>query len=165
VLSAFTSRRAPQVDAGIKGITPGAETQQFLARKAFAARLVGCLALGGLAVSAELADRACGALLGAPVGCMNFLLLAGLLTSMERQARPPARLRVCAWRKSACWQPPCRVQHRAEPAARCLAAPGRLGTLCPMRKRDTAHCRRRAAGRPNACCPGLLPSPRPAAPL
>jgi hypothetical protein len=81
---------APQVDAGIKGITPGAETQHFLARKAFAARLVGCLALGGLAVAAELADRACGALLGAPVGCMNFLLLAGLLTSMERQARSPA---------------------------------------------------------------------------
>ncbi len=130
MLSAFTSRRAPQVDAGIKGITPGAETQQFLARKAFAARLVGCLALGGLAVSAELADRACGALLGAPVGCMNFLLLAGLLTSMERQARPPARLRVCAWRKSACWQPPCRVQHRAEPAARCHSE--RQACLAPV---------------------------------
>ncbi len=77
---------APQVEAGIRGMSPGPSTEAFLLRQAQLTRFWGCLALAGLAVAAQYLDRACTVLLGAPLGCQSVLLLAGFLIALERQA-------------------------------------------------------------------------------
>lgn len=77
---------APQVEAGVRGMSPGPSTEAFLLRQAQLTRFWGCLALAGLAVAAQFLDRACTVLLGAPLGCQSVLLLAGFLIALERQA-------------------------------------------------------------------------------
>ena len=76
-----------QIDAGIRGLSPGAATEAFLLQQQRLVRFWGCLALAGLALASHLLDNVCTALLGAPLGCLSLLLLAGFLLSTERQVR------------------------------------------------------------------------------
>ncbi|KAK9833436.1 hypothetical protein WJX81_005377 [Elliptochloris bilobata] len=73
------------VEAGIKGLSPGAETEAFLLQQQRLTRFWGCLAIAALAAASHLLDSACQSLLGAPLGCQSILLLAGFLLSVERQ--------------------------------------------------------------------------------
>ena len=76
-----------QVEAGIRGVSPGAATEAFLLHQQRLTRFWGCLGLAGLALASHLLDNLCAALLGAPLGAQSLLLLTGFLLSIERQVR------------------------------------------------------------------------------
>ena len=76
-----------QVEAGIRGYSPGAATEAFLLQQQRLTRFWGCLGLAGLALASHLLDNLCAALLGAPLGAQSLLLLTGFLLSIERQVR------------------------------------------------------------------------------
>ena len=74
-----------QVEAGIRGLSPGAATEAFLLQQQRLTRFWGCLGLAGLALASHLLDNLCAGLLGAPLGAQSLLLLTGFLLSIERQ--------------------------------------------------------------------------------
>lgn len=76
-----------QIEAGIRGRSPGAATEAFLLQQQRLTRFWGCLGLAGLALASHLLDNLCAALLGAPLGAGSLLLLTGFLLSIERQVR------------------------------------------------------------------------------
>lgn len=74
-----------QIEAGIRGFSPGAATEAFLLQQQRLTRFWGCLGLAGLALASHLLDNLCAALLGAPLGAGSLLLMIGFLLSIERQ--------------------------------------------------------------------------------
>ncbi|GAB4813753.1 hypothetical protein N2152v2_000799 [Parachlorella kessleri] len=70
---------------GIRGLSPGQDTEQFLALRRGQLRLLSAALLAGFSLGAEFVDRACAALLGAPLGCLNLLLLASTAAGGARQ--------------------------------------------------------------------------------
>ncbi len=74
-----------QVGAGIKGVSPGEETQDFLIRQQQLTKLWGGALLGILAVSAMLLDAVCMHYLGASFSAQSLLLIVGFVTTTQRQ--------------------------------------------------------------------------------
>ena len=86
-LANLSWRGYEQIEAGIRGRSPGAATEAFLLQQQRLTRFWGCLGLAGLALASHLLDNLCAALLGAPLGAGSLLLLTGFLLSIERQVR------------------------------------------------------------------------------
>lgn len=76
---------AMQVQASIKGVIPGPETEAFLAARELDLRTIGGVTVGLLAVAAYLFDQWTLRVLGVALGTTNLLLLIGLVTSAIRQ--------------------------------------------------------------------------------
>ena len=76
-----------QVDAGVKGVSPGAHTEEFLASLQRLMRVWAGLAVAGLAVAAHLFDAACARHLGFSLNSIMLIMITGYVTTALRQAR------------------------------------------------------------------------------
>ena len=76
-----------QVDAGIKGVSPGAHTEEFLAGLQRLMRVWAGVAVAGLAVAAHLFDAACARHLGFSLNSIMLIMITGYVTTALRQAR------------------------------------------------------------------------------
>ena len=76
-----------QLETGIKGVTPGVDTEQYLAGRERELRTLGGLSMAALAAATQLFDSWCTRTLGVAIGTLNLLLLVGLVTSAVRQVR------------------------------------------------------------------------------
>ena len=84
-----------QVDAGIKGVSPGVDTEDFLVSQQSLMRLWGGLAVAGLAVAAHLFDGACTQHLGFNLNSIMLVMITGYVTTALRQVC--CRLIWCRW--------------------------------------------------------------------
>ena len=87
--AAALSQCCAQVDAGIKGVSPGVETEDFLVNLQSLMRLWGGLAVAGLAVAAHLFDAACTQHLGFNLNSIMLVMITGYVTTALRQVRGP----------------------------------------------------------------------------
>ena len=76
-----------QLETGIKGVTPGPDTEEYLANRERELRTLGGLSMAALAAVTQLFDAWCQRTLGVAIGTLSLLLLVGLVTSAVRQAR------------------------------------------------------------------------------
>ncbi len=74
-----------QVDAGVKGVSPGPFTEDFLVQQQGLMRFWGGLAVAGLAVAANLFDAACARHLGASLNAISLIMITGFITTALRQ--------------------------------------------------------------------------------
>ena len=74
-----------KVEAGISGVSPGRDTERYLAERELELRTLGGISIGMLAVAACLFDRWTAHVLGMALGTPNLLLLVGLVASANRQ--------------------------------------------------------------------------------
>lgn len=77
-----------QVDAGVKGVSPGPFTEDFLVQQQGLMRFWGGLAVAGLAVAANLFDAACTRHLGASLNAISLIMITGFVTTALRQVQP-----------------------------------------------------------------------------
>lgn len=84
------------MEAGIRGVSPGPDTERYLARREMELRALGGTSVGLLAVAAYLFDRWTAHVLGVALGTPNLLLLVGLVASANRQVNLYALGRVQA---------------------------------------------------------------------
>ncbi|CAL8463377.1 g2911 [Coccomyxa elongata] len=75
------------VDAGVKGVSPGPFTEDFLVQQQGLMRFWGGLAVAGLAVAANLFDAACARHLGASLNAISLIMITGFITTALRQAQ------------------------------------------------------------------------------
>jgi preprotein translocase subunit SecY len=75
-------------------VTPGLDTEQYLAGRERELRTLGGLSMAALAAATQLFDAWCTRTLGVAIGTLNLLLLVGLITSAVRQVRRQTRLRL-----------------------------------------------------------------------
>lgn len=68
-------------------MSPGRETERYLAARELELRTLGGLSVGLLAVAAYLFDKWTVRVLGVALGTPNLLLVVGLVASANRQAR------------------------------------------------------------------------------
>lgn len=78
---------ALQNNAGLHGLSPGDETNSFIAVRRQQLKLLNAALLASLSLAARGVDAASQALIGVPVGCLSLLLLASTVTSAARQVR------------------------------------------------------------------------------
>jgi preprotein translocase subunit SecY len=78
-------------DMGVRGLSPGADTAAFLGRRRAQLKLLNAAFVAGVSLAARGADAACAALLGAPLGCLQLLLLASTALAAFRQVEALAR--------------------------------------------------------------------------
>lgn len=74
-----------QIDAGIKGVAPGYNTQQFLQQKVRQCKFWGGLALAGLAVTAHLFDQLCSNVVGTTLATTSLVIIVGAVLQTSRQ--------------------------------------------------------------------------------
>ena len=74
-----------QVDAGIRGVSPGTPTEEFLTSQQGLMRVWGGLAVAGLAVAAHLFDAACTRRLGFNLNSIMLVMITGYVTTALRQ--------------------------------------------------------------------------------
>ena len=79
-----------QLDTGIKGVTPGPDTEEYLAKRERELRTLGGLSMAALAAVTQLFDAWCHRTLGIAIGTLSLLLLVGLVTSAVRQVTTSA---------------------------------------------------------------------------
>ncbi|CAK0739959.1 hypothetical protein CVIRNUC_001213 [Coccomyxa viridis] len=80
------------VDAGVKGISPGPFTEEFLTREQGTLRLLGSLCMAGLAIAAHLLDATCTRQLGFSLDSLSLILMSGFITTAHRQAQALLRI-------------------------------------------------------------------------
>jgi len=73
------------LDTGIQGVTPGPDTEEYLAKRERELRTLGGLSMAALAAVTQLFDAWCQRTLGVAIGTLSLLLLVGLVTSAVRQ--------------------------------------------------------------------------------
>jgi preprotein translocase subunit SecY len=78
-------------DMGVRGLSPGTDTAAFLGRRRAQLKLLNAAVVAGVSLAARGADAACAALLGAPLGCLQLLLLASTALAAFRQVEALAR--------------------------------------------------------------------------
>lgn len=76
-----------QSQIGIKGLSPGPQTERFLALRRAQLRLLSAALVSLLSLAAAAVDAACEALLGAPLASLQLLLLASTVAAGGRQVR------------------------------------------------------------------------------
>lgn len=74
-----------QVDAGVRGVSPGPFTEDFLVEQQALMRFLGGLAVAGLSVAANLFDAACTRHLGASLDAICLIMITGFITTALRQ--------------------------------------------------------------------------------
>lgn len=75
----------PQGEAGVTGISPGTATAAVLSRTRQQLRLLNAGFLAAAWLSTAWVDAAVAALVGAPAGCLQLLLLVSIFTGGTRQ--------------------------------------------------------------------------------
>lgn len=78
-------------NAGLHGLSPGDETNSFIAVRRQQLKLLNAALLASLSLAARGVDAASQALIGVPVGCLSLLLLASTVTSAARQVEALCR--------------------------------------------------------------------------
>ena len=66
-------------------MTPGPDTEEYLAKRERELRTLGGLSMAALAAVTQLFDAWCQRTLGVAIGTLSLLLLVGLVTSAVRQ--------------------------------------------------------------------------------
>lgn len=72
-------------DAGVRGKSPGIDTERFLALRRSQLKLLNAAFMAGVSLAAVAVDKACTALIGLPLGCLNILLLVSTVLGGARQ--------------------------------------------------------------------------------
>ncbi|CAL5223721.1 g6276 [Coccomyxa viridis] len=75
------------VDAGVKGISPGPFTEEFMIAQQRTLRIVGGLSMAGLAIAAQLFDSVCVSQIGFSLNSISLILMSGFITTAHRQAQ------------------------------------------------------------------------------
>lgn len=74
-----------QNETGIRGYPPGEATELYLRGRLKVAKFWGGLAIASIAVSANLFDKGCKAIVGTSFGSLSLLLIVSLALSAIRQ--------------------------------------------------------------------------------
>jgi preprotein translocase subunit SecY len=75
------------INVGIKGVAPGANTVDHLKAQLLRCKFWGGLALGGLAVAAQVFDVACREAMGATLATTSLLIIVGAVLQTARQVQ------------------------------------------------------------------------------
>lgn len=74
-----------QSDAGIRGLSPGLDTERFLALRRRQMKALNAAFIAGVSLVARAVDAVCAGLIGVPLGCLNLLLLVSTVLGGARQ--------------------------------------------------------------------------------
>jgi preprotein translocase subunit SecY len=74
-----------QSDAGVRGLSPGVDTERFLALRRRQMKFLNAAFIAGVSLAARAVDTAVTALIGVPLGCLNLLLLVSTVLGAARQ--------------------------------------------------------------------------------
>ena len=74
-----------QSDMGIRGLSPGIDTERFLAKRRRQMQMVNALFIAGVSLGARGVDGVCASMIGVPLGCLNVLLLVSTVLGGARQ--------------------------------------------------------------------------------